>query len=114
MDVRTLDIPDVKVLAPRIFRDERGFFSETWSAATLAKAGIEATFVQDNHALSREAGVVRGLHFQRPPRAQDKLVRVVRGAILDVAVDIRKGSPTYGQHFAVELSADNWRQLYVP
>jgi dTDP-4-dehydrorhamnose 3,5-epimerase len=114
MDVQSLEIPEVKVLTPRVFRDERGFFSETWNAAALERAGIRAEFVQDNHAYSREVGVVRGLHFQRPPKAQDKLVRVVRGAILDVAVDIRAGSPTFGRHVAARLSASDWRQIWVP
>jgi dTDP-4-dehydrorhamnose 3,5-epimerase len=115
MEVRALAIPQVKLIQPRIFRDERGFFSETWSARTFAEvAGITATFVQDNHSLSVEKGVVRGLHFQVPPMAQDKLVRVARGAILDVAVDIRLGSPTYGQHVSAVLSAANWVQIWVP
>ena len=114
MHVEQLGIADVKLFTPRIFRDERGFFSETFSARDLAAAGIAESFVQDNHSLSRMKGVVRGLHFQIPPRAQGKLVRVTRGAILDVAVDIRRGSPTYGQHVAMMLSAENWRQLWVP
>ncbi len=114
MHVERLAIPDVVVLTPRIFRDARGFFSETWNRRALGEAGIEADFVQDNHSLSRDKGVVRGLHFQTPPHAQDKLVRVIRGRVLDVAVDIRRGSPTFGRHVAVELSAENWRQLWVP
>lgn len=114
MQVEALAIADVKLVTPKIHRDARGFFSETWSARDLARAGITAEFVQDNHALSREQGVVRGLHFQIAPHAQGKLVRVVRGAILDVAVDLRRDSPTYGRHVAVELSAENWRQLWVP
>lgn len=114
MHVEQLRIADVKLITPRIYRDERGFFSETFSARELAAAGIAETFVQDNHSLSRTKGVVRGLHFQIAPRAQGKLVRVTRGAILDVAVDIRRGSPTYGQHVAMMLSAENWRQLWVP
>lgn len=114
MQVEALAIPDVKLVTPRIHRDARGFFSETWSARDLATAGIDAVFVQDNHALSREQGVVRGLHFQIAPHAQGKLVRVVRGAIVDVAVDLRRGSATFGRHVAVELSAENWRQLWVP
>jgi dTDP-4-dehydrorhamnose 3,5-epimerase len=114
MDVKALEIPDVKLIQPRIFRDERGFFSETYSKPALNAAGIDAEFVQDNHSLSRERGVVRGLHFQIPPRAQDKLVRVTRGSIFDVALDIRRGSPTFGRHVAVVLSAENWCQLWVP
>lgn len=114
MKVEALAIADVKLITPAIHRDARGFFSETWSAQALAAAGITADFVQDNHALSRDKGVVRGLHFQLPPHAQGKLVRVVRGAIVDVAVDLRSGSSTYGKYVAAELSADNWRQLWVP
>lgn len=114
MVVEPTAIADVKIVTPKIFRDARGFFSETYNARVLAEAGIDAAFVQDNHSLSAEPGVVRGLHFQLEPRAQGKLVRVARGAILDVAVDIRAGSPTWGRHVAVELSAENWRQLWVP
>lgn len=94
--------------------DERGFFSETFHAGKLAAFGIDLVWVQDNHAYSGAAGVLRGLHFQRPPMAQAKLVRVTRGAILDVAVDIRTGSPSFGKWIAVELSAAAWNQLYVP
>lgn len=107
-------IGDVLLIEPKRFGDERGFFSETYSAKGLAEAGFTALFVQDNHSRSPKIGTVRGLHFQAPPFAQDKLLRVTRGAILDVAVDIRKGSPTYGRSVAVELSAENWRQLLVP
>lgn len=115
MDVRALAIPEVKLITPKIHRDGRGFFSETYSSRALAQeAGIDLAFVQDNHSLSVEAGVVRGLHFQIAPHAQDKLVRVARGSILDVAVDIRRGSPTYGKHVAAVLSAENWAQLWVP
>lgn len=114
MDVRETGLPGVFLVEPRCFRDNRGFFSETYSRRALAGHGIDTVFVQDNHSLSRPAGVVRGLHFQEPPFAQAKLVRVVRGAILDVVVDIRRGSPTFGQHVAVELSAENWQQLLVP
>jgi dTDP-4-dehydrorhamnose 3,5-epimerase len=112
--VTTLAIPDVKLITPKIFRDDRGFFSETFNMRALASGGVAGDFVQDNHSLSAQPGVVRGLHYQLPPSAQDKLVRVIRGAILDVAVDIRKGSPTYGQHVAVTLSAENWDQLWIP
>jgi dTDP-4-dehydrorhamnose 3,5-epimerase len=114
MDIQPLAIPDVKLVSPKIFRDERGFFSETHNARALKAAGIDALFVQDNHSLSRAKGVVRGLHFQAPPRAQGKLVRVIRGSIFDVAVDIRRGSPTYGRHVSAVLSAENWAQLWVP
>ncbi|MFN3867590.1 MAG: dTDP-4-dehydrorhamnose 3,5-epimerase [Hyphomicrobiaceae bacterium] len=114
MIIEPTSIPDVRIVTPKIFRDARGFFSETFNAQALAEAGIVGTFVQDNQSLSVQPGVIRGLHFQIAPRAQDKLIRVTRGAILDVAVDIRKGSPSYGRHVAVELSADNWRQLWVP
>lgn len=108
------EIPGLLLLEPKKHGDHRGFFSETYNRARLAEAGFGREFVQDNHAASGAAGTLRGLHFQSPPAAQDKLVRVVRGAILDVAVDIRKGSPTWGDHAAVELSAANWRQLLVP
>ncbi len=108
------DIPGLILVEPKKFGDHRGFFSETFNRRRMAEMGFDAEFVQDNHSLSVETGVVRGLHYQSPPFAQDKLVRVVRGAILDVAVDIRRGSPTFGDHAAVELSAENWRQLLVP
>jgi dTDP-4-dehydrorhamnose 3,5-epimerase len=107
-------VPDVLLIEPKKHGDERGFFSETYNARVLAEAGFTALFVQDNHSRSPRRGTVRGLHFQAPPFAQDKLLRVTRGAILDVAVDIRRGSPTYGRSVAVELSAENWRQLLVP
>lgn len=114
MDIESLSIDGLKVIKPAQHLDARGFFSETYSASALAAAGIAVTFVQDNHSFSKDQGVIRGLHFQIPPRAQDKLVRVVRGAIYDVAVDLRHGSPTFGQHAAVVLSAGNWKQLFVP
>lgn len=114
LKVEALDIPDVKLVTPVRFGDDRGFFSETWNAERFRAAGIDADFVQDNHSLSREAGTVRGLHFQAPPFAQAKLVRVLRGAIMDVAVDIRKSSPTYGYWVKAVLSADNGAQLFVP
>jgi dTDP-4-dehydrorhamnose 3,5-epimerase len=107
-------IPEVLLIEPPRFGDERGFFSETFSRKVFEAAGFANEFVQDNHSRSPRRGTVRGLHFQAPPFAQDKLLRVTRGAILDVAVDIRRGSPTYGQAVAVELSAENWRQLLVP
>jgi dTDP-4-dehydrorhamnose 3,5-epimerase len=114
MDVRPTAIPDVLIIEPSKHGDHRGFFSETFRASALHERGIDLGWVQDNHSFSASRGVVRGLHFQRPPRAQAKLLRVIRGAILDVAVDLRKGSQTYGRHVAVELSADNWLQLLVP
>jgi dTDP-4-dehydrorhamnose 3,5-epimerase len=114
MQSEHLEIPDVKVLTPKRNGDHRGFFSEVYNKKTLAEAGIDITFVQDNHALSAEKGTVRGLHFQIPPFAQDKLVRVVRGSVFDVAVDLRRGSPTYGKHVSVVLSAEAWNQILVP
>jgi dTDP-4-dehydrorhamnose 3,5-epimerase len=114
MQVIPTEIPDVKVLLPRRFKDARGFFSETYNRETLRGLGIRAEFVQDNHSLSVEKGVVRGLHYQIAPMAQDKLVRVTSGAILDIAVDIRRSSPTFGKHVAVKLSADEWNQIFVP
>lgn len=107
-------LPGVMILTPARFGDARGWFSETWNAARMVEAGLDLAFVQDNHSFSAEKGTLRGLHFQRPPRAQDKLVRCTRGTILDVAVDIRKGSPHYGQWVGVELSAENGKQLLVP
>lgn len=104
----------VVVLTPARFGDHRGYFSESWSRKMMAAHGLDLDFVQDNHSLSARAGTVRGLHFQIPPHAQDKLVRCGRGALLDVAVDIRHGSDTFGQHVAVHLSAENGRQLLVP
>jgi dTDP-4-dehydrorhamnose 3,5-epimerase len=114
VEVTALAIPDVKIIRPKKFADHRGFFSETYNSAALAKAGIELDFLQDNHSLSTERGVVRGLHFQTPPFAQDKLVRVVRGAIFDVAVDIRRGSSTFGKHVSAVVSAKEWNQILVP
>jgi dTDP-4-dehydrorhamnose 3,5-epimerase len=112
--VQPLAIPDVKLVTPPIVRDGRGFFSETYSRQALAEAGIVAEFVQDNHSLSRSRGVLRGLHYQLEPHAQGKLVRVARGSIFDVAVDIRHGSPSFGRHVSAVLSAENWAQLWVP
>jgi dTDP-4-dehydrorhamnose 3,5-epimerase len=114
MQIEPTDLPDVLVLTPRRFGDARGWFSETWNAKAMAEAGLDLAFVQDNHSRSGAKGTLRGLHYQSPPRAQDKLVRCTRGAILDVAVDIRTGSPTYARWVAVELSAENGRQLFVP
>jgi dTDP-4-dehydrorhamnose 3,5-epimerase len=114
MHVEELAIPEVKLVMPRRFADARGFFSETFHERNWREAGFAALFVQDNHAYSVDRGVVRGLHFQLPPVQQDKLIRVTRGSILDVAVDIRRGSPTFGQHVTAVISAENWRQIWVP
>jgi dTDP-4-dehydrorhamnose 3,5-epimerase len=114
MHVDPTALPDVLILTPRRFGDARGWFMEAWNADAMAKAGLDLPWVQDNHSFSAAKGTLRGLHYQSPPRAQDKLVRCSRGAILDVAVDIRAGSPTYGAWVGVELSAENARQLLVP
>jgi dTDP-4-dehydrorhamnose 3,5-epimerase len=114
MHTQRFAISDLVLIAPVKNSDSRGFFSEVYRHDLLATEGISLQFVQDNHVYSQERGVLRGLHFQAPPHAQGKLVRCIRGAILDIAVDIRVGSPTYGQHVAVELSARNWQQLWVP
>lgn len=106
-------IPSVVILEPRIFRDTRGYFFESFSQREFEEKVFKTTFVQDNESTSHY-GVVRGLHFQKPPFAQSKLVRVIKGAVLDVAVDLRKGSPTFGKHVAVELNAENKRQLFIP
>tara|TARA_R100000935_G_scaffold29425_2_gene49730 strand:+ start:21650 stop:22240 length:591 start_codon:yes stop_codon:yes gene_type:complete len=107
-------LPGVLVITPSRFSDHRGFFSESYNAKALGEHEIMTEFVQDNHSLSMTQGTIRGLHFQAPPHAQDKLVRCGRGVFFDVAVDIRKGSPTYGQWFGVELSFENGKQLLVP
>ncbi len=107
-------LPGVKVITPRWFRDNRGAFCETYNQATWAEYGLIQTFVQDNHSISRDVGTVRGLHFQSPPHGQAKLLRVVAGAVWDVAVDIRRGSPTYGHWVGVDLSAEDGRQIYIP
>lgn len=114
MDVLSLDIPEVKIVTPRRFADDRGFFSETYNARAFSAAGIDVDFIQDNHSYSAKAGTVRGLHFQAPPFAQSKLVRVLRGAIIDIAVDARKSSPTFGKWVKAELSAENGKQIFVP
>ncbi|WDI32461.1 dTDP-4-dehydrorhamnose 3,5-epimerase [Hyphococcus flavus] len=114
MDVQSLAIPEVKLITPRRFSDDRGFFSETYNARAFAQAGVDCAFVQDNHSYSAKTGTVRGLHYQAPPHAQSKLVRVLRGSIIDVAVDARKSSPTYGQWVKAELSAENGVQIFVP
>jgi dTDP-4-dehydrorhamnose 3,5-epimerase len=107
-------MPTVRLIETRRFADERGWFSETYRQDRLAALGIADVFVQDNHSLSRAAGTLRGIHFQAPPRAQAKLVRCLSGRILDVAVDLRRDSPTFARSVAVELSAENGRQLYIP
>ena len=114
MQIAETEIPEVKILALKKFGDDRGVFSETYNKAVFAAAGIDAVFVQDNHSLSREVSVVRGLHFQTPPHAQAKLVRVTRGAIFDVAVDLRRAAPTFGRHVTQVVSADDWNQIYIP
>jgi len=114
IDVKSLAIPDIRIIKTRKFGDSRGFFSETYNKKAFAEANIDLDFVQDNHSRSTMAGTIRGLHYQGHPFAQDKLVRVVSGRILDVAVDIRKASPTFGQWVAAEISADEWNQILVP
>lgn len=114
MKVERLSIPEVLLLTPQRFPDGRGFFSETWSQKRYAEIGIPGPFVQDNHSYSAQRGVVRGLHLQIAPSVQGKLVRVTRGAVWDVAVDVRHGSPTFGQHAGAVLSAENWQQLWIP
>lgn len=114
LDVERLAIPDIVLVTPPRFHDERGFFSETFHAEKWAALGLPTNFVQDNHSLTVKRNVVRGLHFQSPPHEQGKLVRCTRGKVFDVAVDLRVGSPSYGHHVAVELSAESWAQLWVP
>jgi dTDP-4-dehydrorhamnose 3,5-epimerase len=114
MQIETTALDGVLIVTPRRFGDARGWFVETYNAARMAEAGIVVTFVQDNHSMSAAKGTLRGLHYQKPPHAQDKLVRCARGAILDVAVDARVGSATYGRWVTAELSAGNGRQLLVP
>ena len=107
-------LPGVYIIEPAVFGDQRGYFMETWSTRNFGELGLEYAFVQDNQSFSAQKGTLRGLHFQNAPMAQAKLVRVTRGAVLDVAVDLRKGSPTYKQWVAVELSAENKRMLMIP
>ena len=114
IEVVSLEIPDIKIIKTGKFGDSRGFFSETYSRKSFQEAGIDISFVQDNHSRSALAGTIRGLHFQAPPFAQDKLVRVVKGCILDVAVDLRKSSPTFGKWVSAEISAENWQQMLIP
>ena len=113
-DMRELSIPGVFEILPQKFGDDRGFFSETYSADRFRANGVDLVFVQDNHSYSAARGVLRGLHYQLAPRAQDKLVRVVKGAIFDVAVDIRRSSPTFGKWAGLEVSAAKWNQILVP
>jgi dTDP-4-dehydrorhamnose 3,5-epimerase len=114
VEVRSLGLDGVLEIVPPKFGDDRGFFSETYNALRLDARGVSLTFVQDNHSFSAAAGVLRGLHYQLPPRAQTKLVRVVRGRIFDVAVDIRQGSPSFAKWVGLELSAEKWNQILVP
>lgn len=114
MEVVVAEIPDIKLITSKAFEDKRGYFSETWNYRDFTEAVGDFRFVQDNHSLSRLAGTLRGLHFQCPPAAQDKLVRCLRGRVFDVAVDIRHDSPSFGKHVAVELSAENRRQVLIP
>jgi dTDP-4-dehydrorhamnose 3,5-epimerase len=114
LDVRPLGLDGVFEIRPKRHGDARGFFSETWNQASMAEAGLDFGWVQDNHSFSAAKGVLRGLHYQLPPSAQDKLVRVSRGSVYDVAVDIRRGSPTFGQWVGLVLSAELWNQILVP
>tara|TARA_S200000501_G_scaffold85996_1_gene78777 strand:+ start:8006 stop:8578 length:573 start_codon:yes stop_codon:yes gene_type:complete len=114
VEIRNTVIQSVLIITPKRIRDRRGFFEETWNNNSLADNGINIHFVQDNHSYSKDVGTLRGLHYQSPPFAQDKLVRCIRGAIFDVAVDIRKGSPTYGKWIGAELTSDNGQQLLIP
>ncbi|MBZ9795685.1 dTDP-4-dehydrorhamnose 3,5-epimerase [Mesorhizobium sp. ES1-4] len=114
LEVRSLGIDGVLEIVPKRHGDARGFFMETYNAERFSQAGIDLTFVQDNHSYSAAAGVLRGLHYQLAPRAQDKLLRVIRGGILDVAVDIRRGSETFGKWVALEVSAEKGNQILVP
>ena len=114
LTVNPMAIPDVKLITPKRFGDDRGFFSETYNRARFAEAGIDIDFIQDNHSSSSLVGTVRGLHYQSPPFAQTKLVRVLRGEIIDIAVDVRKGSPTFGKSVRAKLSAENGMQILVP
>lgn len=114
MKIEKTTLEGVLILTPQRFGDDRGWFTETWNAPRLAAAGVDIAFVQDNHSMSASVGTLRGLHYQRPPHAQDKLVRCTRGLIFDVAVDFRAGSPAFGQWFGIELSPENGMQLLVP
>ena len=114
MEIRELGLGGVLEIVPKRFGDARGFFSETYNAKTFGESGIDLLFIQDNHSYSAQPGVVRGLHYQLPPRAQDKLLRVVRGRVFDVAVDIRRDSPTFGKWVGLEISAEKGNQILIP
>ncbi|MEH7548371.1 MULTISPECIES: dTDP-4-dehydrorhamnose 3,5-epimerase [Bacillaceae] len=111
--VETL-LPGVKIIEPKVFGDHRGWFMETYNEEILKEAGVDIRFVQDNQSFSAAKGTLRGLHYQLSPKAQTKLVRCTRGSIFDVAIDIRKGSPTFGRWFGIELTAENKKQLLIP
>jgi dTDP-4-dehydrorhamnose 3,5-epimerase len=114
MKITSLTIPDVKLVEAKVFDDNRGFFLESYSKRNFDQAGIKCNFIQDNHSSSKKVGVIRGLHFQLPPHAQAKLIRVTKGRIWDVAVDLRKASPTYSQYVSTELSAQTYKMLFIP
>lgn len=114
LEVEQLALPEVMSLRPKKFGDDRGFFSEVWNEKLFADLGLDLRFVQDNHSYSACEGTVRGLHLQKPPFAQDKLLRCTRGRVLDVVVDVRAGSPNFGKWASVEISAENWKQIFVP
>jgi dTDP-4-dehydrorhamnose 3,5-epimerase len=113
MTIEHTSIEGLRIITPKVFEDERGYFFESYNAKIFQENGIHTHFVQDNQSLSQK-NVLRGLHFQNPPYAQGKLVRVIKGSVLDVVVDIRKESPTYGKHFAIEISEKNKKQLWIP
>ena len=114
MKVEELDIPGVKLITPDVFEDYRGYYMESYSARTMAKYGIDTVFVQDNHLLSLKKYTIRGIHFQNAPKAQAKLLRCTKGRILDIAVDLRKQSPTYKQYVSVELDSETKQQIFIP
>lgn len=114
LEVEATPLPDILILKPRRFGDDRGWFCETWNSGRMREHGLDLAFVQDNHSFSADVGTLRGLHYQSPPRAQDKLVRCSRGAIRDIVVDARNGSPTFGEWVAIEISAEDGRQILVP
>jgi dTDP-4-dehydrorhamnose 3,5-epimerase len=114
MKITKTTLPDVFIIEPDVFGDERGWFTESWSASKMRDAGFDYNFVQDNHSFSAQKNILRGIHFQNNPHAQAKLVRCIRGSVLDVVTDLRKNSPTYTKWFAVELSAENKKQLLIP